>query len=53
MNSVDKYSGQIFHRKIRSGKLRFLHIYNEEKYSLKYSWKIFHNNIPEKYSISP
>ena len=43
MNSVDKYSGQIFHRKICSGKLRFLHIYNEEKY-----WaEIFMDNIPQ------
>ena len=43
MNSVDKYSGQIFHRKIHSGKLRFLHIYNEEKYSAE----IFMDNIPQ------
>ena len=43
MNSVDKYSGQIFHRIIRSGKLRFLHIYNEEKYSAE----IFMENIPQ------
>ena len=43
MNSVDKYSGQIFCRKIRSRKLRFLHIYNEEKYSAE----IFMENIPQ------
>ena len=43
MNSVDKYSGQIFRIKIRSGKLRFLHIYNEEKYSAE----IFMDNIPQ------
>ena len=43
MNSVDKYLGQIFLRKIRSGKLRFLHIYNEEKYSAE----IFMENIPQ------
>ena len=43
MNSVDKYSGQIFRRKIRSGKLRFLHIYNEQKYSAQ----IFMENIPQ------
>ena len=43
MNIFDKYSGQIFRRKIRSGKLRFLHIYNEEKYSAE----IFMDNIPQ------
>ena len=43
MNSVDKSSGQIFRRKICSGKLRFLHIYNEEKYSAE----IFMDNIPQ------
>ena len=43
MNSFDKYSGQIFHRKIRSGKLRFLHIYNEQNYSAE----IFMENIPQ------
>ena len=43
MNSVDKYSGQIFRRQICSGKLRFLHIYNEEKYSAE----IFMENIPQ------
>ena len=43
MNIFDKYSGQIFRRKICSGKLRFLHIYNEEKYSAQ----IFMNNIPQ------
>ena len=43
MNSVDKYSGEIFRTKIRSGKLRFLHIYNEEKYSAE----VFMENIPQ------
>ena len=43
MNSVDKYSEQIFRRKIRSGKLRFLHVYNEQKYSAE----IFMDNIPQ------
>ena len=43
MKSVNKYSGQIFRRKFRSGKLRFLHIYNEEKYSAE----IFMDNIPQ------
>ena len=43
MNSVDKYSGQIFRRKIRSGKLRFLHIYNEQIYSAQ----IFMESIPQ------
>ena len=43
MNSVDKYSGQIFHGKIRSGKLRFLHIYDEEKYLAE----IFMEIIPQ------
>ena len=43
MNSVHKYWGQIFRRKICSGKLRFLHIYNEQKYSAQ----IFMENIPQ------
>ena len=43
MKIFDKYSGQIFRTKICSGKLRFLHIYNEEKYS----GEIFMDNIPQ------
>ena len=43
MKMFDKYSGEIFCRKIRSGKLRFLHIYNEEKYSAE----IFMDIIPQ------
>ena len=43
MNSVDKYSGQIFRRKIRSATLRFLHIYNDKKYLAE----IFMDNIPQ------
>ena len=43
MKILDKYSGQIFRRKIPSGKLTFLHIYNEEKYSAE----IFLDNIPQ------
>ena len=43
MKIFNKYSGQIFRRKICSGKLRFLHIYNEEKYSAE----IFMDNIPQ------
>ena len=43
MKIFDKYSGQIFRRKICSGKLRFLHFYNEEKYSAE----IFMDNIPQ------
>ena len=43
MNSVNKYSEQIFRRKICSEKLRFLHVYNEQKYSAE----IFMDNIPQ------